>query len=131
MTNEDIARKWLAFADSDLSSAVFLLDKKPQPVEIICYHCQQTAEKCMKGFLAYHGKQIPKTHQLMVLNELCKEIDANYGDIESECIALTDYATDIRYPFELELEPKDTREAIRNAEKIKAFVDALLDLPVE
>jgi HEPN domain-containing protein len=126
MTNADIAHKWLAFADSDLSSAVFLLDKRPSPVEIICYHCQQTAEKCLKGFLAYHGKPIPKTHQLTALNALCVEIQPGFSDIESECIALTDYATDIRYPFELELETNDTTEAIKNAKRINAFVATAL-----
>ena len=43
ITPESYAKEWLAFAEMDLSSAEFLLAKWPQPIAIICYHCQQTA----------------------------------------------------------------------------------------
>jgi HEPN domain-containing protein len=45
------ALEWLRFAKMDLSSAEFLLKHKPLPKEIICFHCQQTAEKGLKGVL--------------------------------------------------------------------------------
>jgi HEPN domain-containing protein len=28
----------------------------PTPVEVICYHCQQSAEKYLKGYIVLHGK---------------------------------------------------------------------------
>jgi hypothetical protein len=49
----------------DASSAEFLLGKWPVPREIICYHCQQSAEKSLKGLS-------PKTHDLSLLYDLCK-----------------------------------------------------------
>lgn len=37
--------------------------------EISCYHCQQSAEKYLKGYLVLYGKNPPRTHDL---DELCK-----------------------------------------------------------
>ena len=38
------ALEWIEFARNDLESADYLTNKKPLPLEIICYHCQQCAE---------------------------------------------------------------------------------------
>lgn len=41
---------WIDYAATDLSVAHTLFDvHRPQPYEIICYHCQQAAEKAIKG----------------------------------------------------------------------------------
>ncbi|MCD4692773.1 MAG: HEPN domain-containing protein [Calditrichales bacterium] len=45
MDNKDIANEWFEIANMDLSSASFLKNMQPVPIEIICYHCQQSAEK--------------------------------------------------------------------------------------
>jgi HEPN domain-containing protein len=58
MNNKDIANEWFAFADNDLKSAKFLLRMHPTPLEIICYLCQQSAEKYLKGFIAMNGGKI-------------------------------------------------------------------------
>ena len=44
-------KEWLEFAAMDLDSAQFLLGMRPVPVEIICYHCEQAAEKLLKAVL--------------------------------------------------------------------------------
>ncbi|MBN2050303.1 MAG: HEPN domain-containing protein [Spirochaetales bacterium] len=36
----------------------------PGPLEIICFHCQQAAEKALKAYLAYNEIRPPKTHDL-------------------------------------------------------------------
>jgi len=43
MDNKDIAHEWFTFAKLDLDSAKFLVNMSPLPVEVICYHCQQSA----------------------------------------------------------------------------------------
>lgn len=35
------AREWLRLAEMDLDAAEYLLNMRPVPVEIVCYHCQQ------------------------------------------------------------------------------------------
>jgi len=53
MDNKNIAGEWFNIADADLSSAEYLRGMSPAPLEIICYHCQQSAEKYLKGYLAF------------------------------------------------------------------------------
>ncbi len=91
MDNKKIAKEWFVFADFDLESAVFLLKMNPKPLEIIAYHCQQCAEKYLKGFIAFQGGQIKKTHDLIVLNRECQKYENSFKDIIDECINLTDY----------------------------------------
>jgi len=52
MDNLKIANEWFTMADMDLSSAKYLQNMHPIPIEIICYHCQQSSEKYLKGYLA-------------------------------------------------------------------------------
>lgn len=122
MDNKEVAKEWFVFADFDLESPVFLLKMKPKPLEIIAYHCQQCAEKYLKGFIAFHGGQIKKTHDLVVLNRECQKYDNSFKDIIDECINLTDYGVQVRYPFHIDIEEQDVDFAIRNTEKIKTFI---------
>jgi len=40
------AKEWTSFASKDLDVAVHLLETfRPMPLEIICFHCQQAAER--------------------------------------------------------------------------------------
>lgn len=122
MVNLDIANEWFDIAEKDLSSAKFLLDMHPIPLEIICYHCQQSSEKFLKGFLALNEHEIIKTHDLVLLNKFCMEYDVEFRSIEEDCVRLTDFSINIRYPYPLDLIESDVRIAIKDAEKIKSFV---------
>ncbi|HET7579352.1 MAG TPA: HEPN domain-containing protein [Bacillales bacterium] len=92
------------------------------PVEIICYHCQQCAEKYLKGFIASNGEKIPRIHDLVALNKSCCEYDNELRNIESLCIDLTDYGVQMRYPFHIEVEESDANKTLEDAEKIRKFV---------
>jgi HEPN domain-containing protein len=37
------------------------------PADLVCFHCQQGAEKYLKGFLAWHAVPFPRTHDLAAL----------------------------------------------------------------
>lgn len=122
MDNKDIAQEWFRVAESDLSSARFLQSMQPLPVEIICYHCQQSAEKFLKGFLALMGEEIKKTHDLVQLSRICQRHDSNFKAIEEDCLFLTDYGVNIRYPFPMDINETDMEAAFRRAEKIREYV---------
>ena len=50
MKNENLVKNWLEFADMDASLAEFsFANMHPKPLELICYHCQQAAEKALAG----------------------------------------------------------------------------------
>ena len=58
MDNKNIAHEWFRYAAQDLSSANYLRGMQPVPLEIICYHCQQSIEKYLKGFICLNGGNI-------------------------------------------------------------------------
>lgn len=109
-------------AELDFDSAKFLLNMHPKPLEIICYHCQQSAEKFLKGFIAYNGGTISKTHDLLILNKECCKYYEEFKEIQNECIDLTDYGVQLRYPFHLEINEHDVEEGLKNVNTIKEFV---------
>ena len=122
MNNKIISKEWFDFAENDLNSAKFLLQMKPNPLEIICYHCQQSAEKYLKGYIALNGGNILKTHDLTHLNKVCIKYDNDFKKIEDDCIELVDYGVQVRYPFHLDLEEYDMKKAIESANAIKDFI---------
>lgn len=69
-------RQWLELAEGDFLSANHLLTLYPHKLEVICYLCEQSAEKMLKGFLVPYQEEIPRTHDLMRLCRMCGE---DYG----------------------------------------------------
>ena len=115
--------EWFEFADMDLASAEFLCGMRPQPLEIICYHCQQSAEKYLKGYLIYKGVlEPPKIHNLDDLCELCSDFDVHFQEIKVACNILTAYGIQPRYPNEMEIVGSDMQEALEYAHQIRDVV---------
>ncbi|MDZ3835917.1 MAG: HEPN domain-containing protein [Rhodospirillales bacterium] len=61
------ARRWFARADDDLAAARLLLDAQPAIVRLAAFHCQQAAEKLLKGLLIAARMTAPKSHDLAAL----------------------------------------------------------------
>jgi len=113
--------EWFQYADMDLASAEYLHGMHPQPLEIICYHCQQSVEKYLKGYLIFKGVEPPKTHDLVDLNDLCSEFDERYSNIDKYCAVLTRYGVQPRYPQEIGITAKDMQKALEYARLLKDF----------
>ncbi|MDZ7724629.1 MAG: HEPN domain-containing protein [candidate division KSB1 bacterium] len=122
MDNSQLAQEWFDIAKIDLSSANHLLTMHPRPIEIICYHCQQSAEKYLKGFLVLNNHEVLKTHDLVILNKLCSEYYVEFKIIEDECLRLTDYSVNVRYPYPFDLNDEDMNLALKDAKQVKDFV---------
>lgn len=122
MYNRDTAPEWFRVAEVDLQSAAYLRNMHPFPIEIICYHCQQAAEKFLKGYLACKGEPVRKTHGLTLLVKLCETFDPSFKQIETECLELTDYGVNVRYPFSMDVEKADAEKALVSARAIGDFV---------
>jgi HEPN domain-containing protein/GNAT superfamily N-acetyltransferase len=118
----DYVAEWFKLADSDLGSAEHLLGLYPQPKEIICYHCEQSAEKYLKGYLVYKGiVSPPKIHDLNGLCEMCSEFDDSFIEIKRACSVLTGYGVQPRYPHEMEISGPDVLNALEYARQIRGF----------
>lgn len=110
--------EWLRFARDDLEAAEYLLGMQPRKIEIICYHCQQCAEKALKAGLALFDDDIPRTHSLGTLLKACSLRFEQLHQLVA-CVALLQpYAISVRYPYELSIQSGDDEQAISNAKKV-------------
>ena len=123
MDNKEVSKEWFQFAERDLESAKFLVNMYPKPIEIICYHCEQSAEKYLKGYIIFIGNILEKTHDLVLLNNKCKITDKSFEYIEDNCIELVPYGVQARYPYQLEVTEDDMKKAIDSAEKVQKFIE--------
>jgi HEPN domain-containing protein len=106
----DQVRSWLLKASHDLSAARLLAQGDQAILDVAIYHCQQAAEKALKGFLVYWDCPVEKTHLLGLLLEKAAEIEPCIRTWEDAADRLTPYATAYRYPgtfLEPELEELD------------------------
>lgn len=114
--------EWLNYADEDFTTAELLNKQHHKPLNIICYHCQQAAEKYLKAYLVSENISFEKTHDLIVLNKLCEVVDNTFANIIKECMRLNPYSVITRYPSELELIEQDATSAIESVQQIKQIV---------
>ena len=80
MADDELLQQWLDKGNEDLRSAEYLSTMHhPTPDETICFHCHQSSEKYLKGFLVLHDVEPPKTHNLKELMEMCEIINGNFS----------------------------------------------------
>lgn len=111
---------WLRKADHDLLNITNNLRAPQIPWDTICYHAQQIAEKVLKGFLVYHGRDLMKTHDCVALLAQCVDFDKSLADLEEDCRALTSFGIASRYPDDV-FEPDETdgRKMVEAAKRVR------------
>ena len=115
---DNAVTEWLKFSDRNLETAKYLYkNMRPQPLEIICYRCQQSAEKTLKAYLIYLAIKPERTHDLEDLRDKCAMIDNSFDEIVEKCERLNDYSSHPRYPFVIEITDGNTILAIQDSEK--------------
>lgn len=100
MQPEKIAevRSWLKKAADDLRGADLDLAATPPFLEDALFHCQQAAEKSMKGFLTAHDRIFRKTHDLDELAAACEAIEPVLEGVLQPARDLAVFAWEFRYP---------------------------------
>jgi HEPN domain-containing protein len=114
---------WVAKADNDFLNIQNNMKSSRVPWDTVCFHAQQAAEKLLKAFLVYHGRQPVRTHDLVSLLTRCVEVEEGLESLEDECRKLTVYAIASRYPVDL-FEPnrEDALEMVNAARTIREQV---------
>ena len=126
--NDQTVKAWILKAESDLKTGKDEMLTEEPATDTICFHMQQCAEKYLKAFLIFNGREIHKTHNLAEIIQDCIELDSDFKKLlEFKAHTLTDFGVEFRYPSEV-LFPslEETKEAIMIAEKVKLFVLAKL-----
>src|SRR5438132_7084987 len=121
----ELIRAWLIKSRNDLITAREMGALADGPLDTAIYHCQQAAEKAVKGFLAFQDHRLERSHDVERLVELAGSYDASFAKWQDAAITLTPYATAYRYPGEsTTLEPSRVEfdEALKLAGNILTFV---------
>lgn len=128
-TDKELAHGWFHKAENDLLSAQNNLAAKVTPTDAVCFHCQQAAEKFLKGFLAWHGQPFGKTHDLESLVADCAEVNPDLIELRNDANMLTDFAVEVRYP-DVPEEPtlQEAKEALKRAKNIRKKILSVLDI---
>jgi len=126
-TKSDLVKAWLLKAQRDLIAARKLSGEDEPFLDIAIYHCQQAAEKAIKGFLVYRDQRFEKTHDLRILLELALPFEAGFSSLKAAAVLLTPYATEFRYPGDF-LDPsrEEFEEAMEATRKVWEFVLSLV-----
>jgi len=115
-------QQWLLKSRSDLESARVLFERELYDTAV--YHCQQSAEKALKSYLAWCELPVMKVHDLTLLVKECVLLDRSFSSLMEISEILTPYAIAFRYPGDM-LVPEivDVEEAIELSEKVLDFVE--------
>ena len=119
----ELIRGWLVKADHDLGAARKLA-ADPRPFfDTAIYHCQQAAEKALKGFLLFQDQPLQRTHDLRILANAAHALDARFAGCLDDADFLTPYATAYRYPAAAMMPtPQEFNDALAAAERLCSLV---------
>lgn len=123
MKNESDVKEWVRYADMDVLSANYLNGiQHPKPLEVICYHCQQAAEKMLKALILAYDGEIQKTHDLGLLTDELASLTVVPEPVLVSADLLTPYGVKIRYPQDLRIEESHTQKALADMKTVYDFV---------
>ncbi|MGD9148091.1 MAG: HEPN domain-containing protein [Anaerolineae bacterium] len=123
----ELVQNWLIKAQHDLAAARKLAAGPDPYLDVAVYHCQQAAEKAVKGFLVFHDQPFERTRDVEVLVALAVPFEAGFPEWTEAAALLTPYATEFRYQSSL-LEPSrdEFSQVLEAASGLYAFVLSLL-----
>ncbi len=122
-------QRWIDYAEKDLAVAKHLWASfHPKPLEIICYHCQQAAEKAIKA--VYIAKEIPgglpRKHDLSFLLEQMKNHVSVSDDLLDIADSLNSFGVIVRYPNDIQIDESTVIHALQFADTIMAWSENIL-----
>lgn len=117
-----LSREWAEKAEEDFQAALALSKKRrPSFLNSVCFHSQQSAEKYFKSYLALKEISFPKTHDLILLKNLCVKKEGDFEMVGDLAITLNPYAVEFRYPGE-KATRLDAKRALACTTEIREFV---------
>ena len=114
---------WHLKAEEDFHAASILTDHHG-PAATICFLCQQTAEKYLKGYILLNRRTPKRIHHLDVLLEGCIASDSSFQELVEDAVVLKRYYIESRYPDDLPelIQPEEAAQALAAASHLREFV---------
>ena len=127
-----LVQNWLTKAQHDLASARVLAASSPPLLDTAIYHCQQAAEKSVKGFLVFHDREFERVHDVEVLIQSAVPYEAGFSAWIDVGRLLTPYARIFRYPGNIaEPNREQFTQAMSDAGGLYNFAISLLPEDVQ
>jgi HEPN domain-containing protein len=101
--------------------------RTPPLRNLVCFLCQQAAEKYLKALLQETGVVVPRTHNLDALLDLLLPHDATLAPLRRGLRSLSRYAVDFRYPG-VRATTRRMQAALRQAERVRMEIRKRLGL---
>jgi HEPN domain-containing protein len=123
-------RDWIDKAEADHLAALDLARRRKLPLhDLVCFHCQQSAEKYLKARLEEAAIHFPKTHDLEALLSLACSIEPLWQALIPAAKRLKPFGVLIRYPGN-DASKSQSRRALEDAKAIRREVRLSLRLKV-
>ncbi|MBM3746045.1 MAG: HEPN domain-containing protein [Acidobacteria bacterium] len=124
-TNLEVAAGLARKAESDWTVVCRGLEQD-FPLDAICFHIQQAAEKLLKALLVSRGVDFPFTHDL---EDLVSRITPEFPELQDYSDSLsehTQYAVGMRYDDSICPTREDAVAAAETVRRLRTLVHALL-----
>lgn len=125
------ASRWLAVADEDMRVAQACIALDAPALGVAAYHCQQAAEKLLKGLLVMAGTAFRRTHDMDELADLAATRYPELSDRFDPFRRLTIWGTAFRYPgiedfAEPTPSPDELWDVLRQLAELRGIVVSLI-----
>jgi HEPN domain-containing protein len=121
-SDRDHALQLLDMASKDHTALANMLDPESFSEEVFGFHAQQTVEKTLKAWIAFLGRQYPKSHDISSLVTILREAKADLDGFPK----LEDYtvfAVQYRYEaFDAADEPLDRKSVLNETAALMSRV---------
>lgn len=106
---------WLRVAATDQRVAAVCVQAEPPLCGAAAFHCQQAAEKLLKGFLVRGATDFGKTHNLKYLGRIVVELFPSVEPLVTPMLDWTHWGVAYRYPDDPGPEPEPSVDELRSA----------------
>jgi HEPN domain-containing protein len=122
-----MTREWVRKAEEDYVVARRSSRGKTPLHDVVCFHCQQCAEKYLKALLVELGLPVPKTHDLDDLLSLLLPHHRTLRPVRRGLGFLTPFAVNARYPGK-KASKRKAEAALRRADRVRTAARTILGI---
>jgi HEPN domain-containing protein len=121
-----VVGEWIRSAELDRRAMAACLALDPPVPEVAAFHCQQAAEKILKGFLVLAQQRFRRTHDLEELGGQVKQLFPAVAGLVDQAASWTSWNIAYRYPGEEAGQPSPSSEQLAQASQVVALMATAL-----
>ena len=121
----DLCRELLEKADHDMAAAS-IGAQHGAPLDTVCFHLQQAAEKMLKGLLSFAGVRYPLTHDLDEILALATPAFPALSAFLDRFEGFTPYAVELRYSSSFYPSEEEVSAGLELVKELRSLVNSLL-----